>query len=63
MSKHKSNCGRLNEERIAKWNDPDVENIPVYEPGLRHCKTFRKEFVFSTEVDKAIDEAELILYP
>jgi UDPglucose 6-dehydrogenase len=20
-------------ERIAKWNDPDVENIPVYEPG------------------------------
>jgi hypothetical protein len=32
MSKHKSNCGRF-KERIAKWNDPDVENIPVYEPG------------------------------
>ena len=24
----------LNEQRIAKWNDEDVNNIPVYEPGL-----------------------------
>lgn len=24
----------INEERIAKWNDKDVNNIPIYEPGL-----------------------------
>ena len=24
----------LNEKRIASWNDPDVNNIPIYEPGL-----------------------------
>ncbi|MBY0487786.1 MAG: nucleotide sugar dehydrogenase, partial [Flavobacteriaceae bacterium] len=24
----------LNEDRIAKWNDSNVDNIPVYEPGL-----------------------------
>jgi UDPglucose 6-dehydrogenase len=52
----------LNEERIAKWNDPDVENIPVYEPGLSDIvkQTRGKNLFFSTEVDKAIDDAELI---
>ncbi len=24
----------INKERIASWNDEDVENIPIYEPGL-----------------------------
>ena len=24
----------LNEKRIAAWNDADVNNIPIYEPGL-----------------------------
>jgi len=24
----------LNAERIALWNDLDVNNIPIYEPGL-----------------------------
>lgn len=52
----------LNTDRIAKWNDEDVNNIPVYEPGLSDIvKTARgKNLFFSTEVDKAIDEAQLI---
>jgi UDPglucose 6-dehydrogenase len=52
----------LNEERIAKWNDPNVENIPIYEPGLSDVvKDARgRNLFFSTEVDKAIDEAEMI---
>lgn len=52
----------LNEERIAKWNDPHVENIPIYEPGLSDVvKDARgRNLFFSTEVDKAIDEAEMI---
>jgi len=24
----------LNAERIAGWNDPDLSQLPVYEPGL-----------------------------
>ncbi len=52
----------INEKRIAAWNDEDVENIPIYEPGLSAIvKEARgRNLFFSTEVDKAIDEAELI---
>jgi UDPglucose 6-dehydrogenase len=52
----------LNEDRIAKWNDEDVDNIPVYEPGLGEIvkQSRGKNLFFSTEVDKAIDEAQLI---
>jgi UDPglucose 6-dehydrogenase len=52
----------LNEDRIAKWNDVNVNNIPVYEPDLSDivAKTRGKNLFFSTEVDKAIDEAQLI---
>ena len=52
----------LNEDRIAKWNDENVDNIPIYEPGLGEIvKQARgKNLFFSTEVDKAINEAQLI---
>ncbi|WP_140487706.1 UDP-glucose 6-dehydrogenase [Flavobacterium sp. GSA192] len=52
----------LNEERIAAWNDADVNNIPIYEPGLSEIvKEARgRNLFFSTEVDKAIDEVEMI---
>ena len=52
----------LNEERIAAWNDEDVNKIPIYEPGLSEIvKEARgRNLFFSTEVDKAIDEAEMI---
>jgi UDPglucose 6-dehydrogenase len=52
----------LNVERIAAWNDQDVNNIPIYEPGLSDIvKEARgRNLFFSTEVDKAIEEAEMI---
>jgi len=52
----------LNQERIDKWNDEDVNNIPIYEPGLSAIvKEARgRNLFFSTDVDKAIDDAELI---
>ena len=52
----------LNEARIAAWNDPNVDNIPIYEPGLGEivAKSRRKNLFFSTDVDKAIDEAQVI---
>lgn len=52
----------LNEERIAAWNDPNVENIPIYEPGLSEivAGSRGKNLFFSTDVDQAIYDAEVI---
>ncbi|WP_448105396.1 UDP-glucose 6-dehydrogenase [Pedobacter panaciterrae] len=52
----------LNEARIAAWNDQDMDNMPVYEPGLRDvvAQARGRNLFFSTDVDKAIDEAQMI---
>ena len=52
----------LNHERIAAWNDEDVNKIPIYEPGLSEIvKEARgRNLFFSTEVDAAIDAADMI---
>ena len=52
----------INEARIAAWNDENVENIPIYEPGLPEVvKEARgRNLFFSTEVDAAIEKAEMI---
>jgi UDPglucose 6-dehydrogenase len=52
----------LNEARIAAWNDADLNNIPIYEPGLAEIvgEARGRNLFFSTEVDKAIDEAQMI---
>ncbi|MFD2518521.1 UDP-glucose 6-dehydrogenase [Salinimicrobium flavum] len=52
----------INESRINQWNDPNVEKIPIYEPGLSDIvKEARgRNLFFSTDVDKAIDDADMI---
>jgi UDPglucose 6-dehydrogenase len=52
----------LNSERIAAWNDSDVNNIPIYEPGLSAlvAEARGRNLFFSTEVDQAISEAQMI---
>ncbi|MCW4469554.1 UDP-glucose 6-dehydrogenase [Flavobacterium sp. MFBS3-15] len=52
----------LNAERIAAWNDENIDNLPVYEPGLGEIvRSARgRNLFFSTEVEKAIDEAQMI---
>ncbi|WP_343625817.1 UDP-glucose 6-dehydrogenase [Flavobacterium lindanitolerans] len=52
----------LNEARIAAWNDEDTNNIPIYEPGLSDvvAEARGRNLFFSTDVEKAIDEAEMI---
>ncbi len=52
----------LNTERIAAWNDPDVNNIPIYEPGLSDLvvEARGRNLFFSTDVEKGIDEAQMI---
>lgn len=52
----------INEARIAAWNSDDVEEIPIYEPGLSEIikETRGRNLFFSTDIDKAIDEAEMV---
>lgn len=52
----------VNEARIAAWNDKDLSKLPVYEPGLDKIvsEARNRNLFFSTEVDKAIDEAQMI---
>ncbi len=52
----------LNEQRINDWNDSDLNKLPIYEPGLDQVvdEARGRNLFFSTEVDKAIDEAEMI---
>jgi len=52
----------LNQDRINAWNNEDVSLLPIYEPGLDAVvKEARgRNLFFSTEVDQAIDEADLV---
>jgi UDPglucose 6-dehydrogenase len=52
----------LNAERILAWNDVNTDNIPIYEPGLGAivAEARGRNLFFSTEVDAAIDEAQVI---
>ena len=52
----------VNEEKIALWNSEDLDNLPVFEPGLKEVieEARGRNLFFSTDVDKAIDEAQMI---
>jgi UDPglucose 6-dehydrogenase len=52
----------VNEQRINAWNSANDEDLPIYEPGLAEVvKEARgSNLFFSTDVEKAIDEAEMI---
>lgn len=52
----------INQQRIDAWNDANLDHLPVYEPGLREivAANRNKNLFFSTEVDKAIDEAQMV---
>ncbi|MCK5782365.1 MAG: nucleotide sugar dehydrogenase [Flavobacteriales bacterium] len=52
----------INAERISAWNDADLSKLPVYEPGLADiiAKQRGKNLFFSTDVDGAIEKAEMV---
>ena len=51
-----------NPERIAAWNSENLDFLPVYEPGLKEviASSRGKNLFFSTEVNQAIEEAQMI---
>lgn len=52
----------LNTMRIAAWNADDLSQLPIYEPGLAEvvAEARGRNLFFSTAVDEAIAEADLI---
>ncbi|KAG9128426.1 UDP-glucose 6-dehydrogenase 1 [Ceratobasidium sp. 392] len=51
----------LNKARVDAWNSPDFA-LPIYEPGLEDVvrEARGRNLFFSTDVDKGIQEADLI---
>lgn len=52
----------INQDRIDAWNDSDLSKLPVFEPDLDKIveATRGKNLFFSTDIDKAINDAEMI---
>ncbi|WP_286844675.1 MULTISPECIES: nucleotide sugar dehydrogenase [Sphingobacterium] len=52
----------LNQQRIDAWNNEDLSQLPIYEPGLDAVvgEARGRNLFFSTDVETAIDEADMI---
>ncbi|RPF73874.1 MAG: nucleotide sugar dehydrogenase [Rickettsiales bacterium TMED289] len=52
----------INEDRINLWNSEDLSKLPIFEPGLDKVvsETRNKNLFFSTDIDKHINESEMI---
>lgn len=62
MSSYSSHWGGYQKARIDAWNDENLENLPVYEPGLDQvvAEARGRNLFFTTDVDASIHEAEMI---
>ncbi len=58
----KVNVVDINEQRIADWNDDNLDKLPIYEPGLSEfvAQSRNKNLFFSTDVEQAIQDADMI---
>ena len=52
----------VNQERINAWNDNNLNNLPVFEPGLTDIvnKVRNKNLCFSSNVECAIEKADMV---
>ena len=52
----------INEERIAGWNNSDLEKLPIYEPGLKEIlkRCRNRNLFFSNRVNENISSADMI---
>ncbi len=58
----KVNVVDINPKRIADWNSSNLDDLPIYEPGLAEVvkETREKNLFFSTDISQGIAEAEMI---
>jgi UDPglucose 6-dehydrogenase len=52
----------ISKEKIALWNSDNLEELPVFEPGLPEIikQVRNKNLFFSTDIDQAILDSEMI---
>jgi len=52
----------INPERIAAWNHKNLDNLPIYEPGLSEvvAESRGRNLFFSTDIEAGIRDAEMI---
>ena len=52
----------IDKERINAWNDPDLDNLPIYEPGLKNLisENRNKNLFFSSDIENSIKEADMV---
>ena len=52
----------VNMDRIRMWNGENLDNLPIYEPGLKKLvsQTRNKNLFFSTNIDQCIRDAQII---
>jgi len=52
----------INQKRISQWNEKNLSDLPIYEPGLKEIveKCRGKNLHFSTDLKKNIEKADMI---
>ncbi len=52
----------VDHKKIDLWNDSNMKNLPVYEPGLSNIikKVRGRNLIFSKDINNSIDQAEMI---
>ena len=52
----------INKERIAAWNDSNLDKLPVYEPGLKNViqRVRGKNLFFSTDIEAVLSDSQMI---
>ena len=52
----------IDDKKISSWNDEDLSNLPIFEPGLKEVveRCRNKNLFFSTDIEKSISEADMI---
>ena len=52
----------LNEDRIMKWNEDNLDNLPIFEPGLAEIvgRCRGKNLHFSTAVNEKIRKSDMV---
>ena len=58
----KVNIVDINSDRINSWNKTDLNQLPVFEPGLKDIilRTRNRNLFFSTNIEEHISKADLI---
>ena len=52
----------IDHKKISSWNDKDLSNLPIFEPGLKEVveRCRNKNLFFSTDINNSISEADMI---